>query len=228
MLPSPGRSGLGLRFTFFSRPPLGSLALRPGDSLTIPRMALSIGFISFVSSTNAIQDTGLLTLAPVGLTPTEQTSLRWTHSPRKTPSTLYSNDLRNLEVELKASGDFGGASLGGRESVGCVQASDLEEHRPRPRFTCAFRPLGVLLSRVWDKWQQVKHLMQPATVKRWHTTAFRLYWRWKSRGQSTNGVFIGLPRRLVTPLCILRGGPKSEIAPAAVSRTPAPIVSPVG
>jgi len=94
MLPSPGRSGLGLRFTFFSRPPLGSLALRPGDSLTIPRMALSIGFISFVSSTNAIQATGLLTLAPVGLTPTEQTSLRWTHSPRKIPSTLCSNDLR--------------------------------------------------------------------------------------------------------------------------------------
>ena len=94
MLPSPESGGLGLRFTFFSRPPLGSLALRPGDSLTIPRMALSIGFISFVSSTNAIQATGLLTLAPVGLTPTEQTSLRWTHSPRKTPSTLYSNDLR--------------------------------------------------------------------------------------------------------------------------------------
>ena len=80
----------------FSRPPLGSLALRPGDSLTIPRMALSIGFISFVSSTNAIQATGLLTLAPVGLTPTEQTSLRWTHSPRKIPSTLYSNDLRKF------------------------------------------------------------------------------------------------------------------------------------
>ena len=30
-----------------SRPPMGSLALRPGDSLTIPRMALSVGFRSF-------------------------------------------------------------------------------------------------------------------------------------------------------------------------------------
>ena len=73
---------------------LGSLALRPGDSLAILKMALSIGFISFVSSTDAIQATGLLTLAPVGLTPTEQTSLRWTHSTRKTPSTFYSHDLR--------------------------------------------------------------------------------------------------------------------------------------
>jgi hypothetical protein len=46
---------------------VGSLALRPGDSLTIPRMALSVGFIRFVSFANATQATGALTLAPVGL-----------------------------------------------------------------------------------------------------------------------------------------------------------------
>src|SRR5215471_6439725 len=62
-----------------SRPPLGSLALRPGDSLTILTMALSVGFIQFVSSTDATQATGLLTFAPVGLSPTEHASLRWTH-----------------------------------------------------------------------------------------------------------------------------------------------------
>ena len=55
--------------------------------------------------------------------------------------------------------------------------------RPRPRFTQAFRLLWVLLSKVWDEWHQVAHLMQPATVKRWHITAFRLYWRRKSRGR---------------------------------------------
>ena len=49
----------------------------------------------------------------------------------------------------------------------------VEENRPRPRFTRAFRLLWVLLSRIWDQWHQVAHLMQPATVKRWHTTAFR-------------------------------------------------------
>jgi len=32
---------------FVSGPPVGSLALRPGDSLTIPKMALSVGFRSF-------------------------------------------------------------------------------------------------------------------------------------------------------------------------------------
>ena len=58
-----------------------------------------------------------------------------------------------------------------------------EKDRPRPRFTRAFRLLWVLLSRIWDQWRQVAHLMQPATVKRWHTTGFRLYWRRKSRGR---------------------------------------------
>ena len=56
------------------------LALRPGDSLTIPRMALSVGFIHFVSSLDATQATELLTVTLVGLTPTKHVSLCWTHS----------------------------------------------------------------------------------------------------------------------------------------------------
>src|SRR5207247_7953804 len=64
---------------FLSRPPLGSLALRPGDSLTIPKMALSVGFIRFVSSTDSTRATGLLTLTLVGLIPTEHVCLVWTH-----------------------------------------------------------------------------------------------------------------------------------------------------
>ncbi len=59
----------------------------------------------------------------------------------------------------------------------------VEKDRPRPRFTRAFRLLWVLLSRIWDPWHQVARLMQPATVKRWHTIGFRLYWRRKSRGR---------------------------------------------
>ena len=80
----PNGEGSASGSCFLSRPPVGSLALRPGDSLTIPKMALSIGFISFVSSTDAIQATGLLTPTPVGLTPTEHASLSWTHSLPKT------------------------------------------------------------------------------------------------------------------------------------------------
>ena len=77
--PSSRTKGLGLRNHFLTRALLGSLTLRPDDSLTVPRTALSIGFIRFVSSTNAIQATGLLTLVPMGLPPTEHASLRWSH-----------------------------------------------------------------------------------------------------------------------------------------------------
>jgi hypothetical protein len=58
---------------------MGSLALRPGDLLTILTMALSASFMNFVSSVHVTQATRLLATAPVGLTPTEHASLRWTH-----------------------------------------------------------------------------------------------------------------------------------------------------
>jgi len=53
---------------------------------------------------------------------------------------------------------------------------------PRPRFTPGFRLLWVVLSKSLDKWEYLVHLMQPATVKKWHNTAFRYFWRWKLRG----------------------------------------------
>src|SRR5262249_6337109 len=83
---SPRSRGLGPRSHIFSRPPLGSLTLRPGDSLTIPKMASSVGFIRFVSSSDATQATKVLTLPPVGLTPTEHASLSWTHCFANIPS----------------------------------------------------------------------------------------------------------------------------------------------
>lgn len=52
---------------------------------------------------------------------------------------------------------------------------------PRPRFHSAFRLLWIILSTLWQPWAEHLHVIQPATVKRWHTTAFRFYWRWKSR-----------------------------------------------
>src|SRR6516165_1567026 len=82
----PEAEGSASGVLFFSRPPVGSLALRPGDSLTIPRMVLSIGFRNSVSFLPAIQATRLPTVTSVGLSPTEHASLRWTHCFAKIPS----------------------------------------------------------------------------------------------------------------------------------------------
>ena len=71
--------GLGLRGFALSRLPLRSLTLRPGNSLTILTMALSMGFRASVSLRPAIQATGLLALAPAGLPPAEHVCLLWTH-----------------------------------------------------------------------------------------------------------------------------------------------------
>ena len=88
----PTTKGSASGCDFLTRLPVGSLALRPGDSFTIPKMALSIGFSRFVSSAGAIQATRSLTLTSVGLTPTEHASLRWTHcgpNTRPTPCTSH-------------------------------------------------------------------------------------------------------------------------------------------
>jgi hypothetical protein len=52
-----------------------SLALRPDDSLTIPKMALSIGFIRLRFLHECDPSYRVLTLALVGLPPTEFASL---------------------------------------------------------------------------------------------------------------------------------------------------------
>jgi len=49
------------------------------------------------------------------------------------------------------------------------------------QFTPAFRFLWVVLSRFLDGWEDLVHLMKTETVTRWHTRAFRLFWRWRSR-----------------------------------------------
>jgi len=62
----------------------------------------------------------------------------------------------------------------------CKRRIEQKQH-PKPRFSRGFRILWVVLSKLWTPWRTVAQLMQPATVKAWHTRAFKLYWRWKSR-----------------------------------------------
>ena len=58
--------------------------------------------------------------------------------------------------------------------AGCKQRI-LEKKDPRPRFTASFRLLRGIISKSLDKWEDLAHLMQTPTVKKWHTTAFRYF-----------------------------------------------------
>jgi hypothetical protein len=90
--PEAADSASGSKFSFEATSGF-TFALWPGDSLTILKMALSVGFIRFVSSTDTTQAKELLTFAPVGLPPTEHVYLSWTHCLSKT-----SKDLNGWEL----------------------------------------------------------------------------------------------------------------------------------
>jgi hypothetical protein len=102
---------------------MGSLSLRPDDSLTILPMALSIGYKSSVSFPPAIQATGPLTLAPVGLPPTEHASLRWTHlKPHKFHK---SRVLNGIEGHLASQTATKCHSVFERDCTACSRSADL-------------------------------------------------------------------------------------------------------
>lgn len=61
------------------------------------------------------------------------------------------------------------------------QLATLKFRGPRPNLTDSDRLFWVVLSRFWPDWTSVVHIVQPATVIRWHRQGYRYYWRWKSR-----------------------------------------------
>ncbi len=52
----------------------------------------------------------------------------------------------------------------------------------RPRLTRWDRVLWALILYRWSGWRRSLIVVQPETVIKWHRRAFRLFWRWKSRG----------------------------------------------
>ncbi len=81
MLPSPFECGLGPGFFKLSRPPLRSLSLRLGDSLTLLARALPMGFKALISLLSAISLQGLWIFPWRAWlsAPAEHASLGWTH-----------------------------------------------------------------------------------------------------------------------------------------------------
>jgi hypothetical protein len=60
------------------------------------------------------------------------------------------------------------------------QVAVWQRSRPKPKLCWQDRWFWVLLSRLWQSWRSVLVLVQPQAVVRWHRTAFRYYWWWKS------------------------------------------------
>jgi hypothetical protein len=89
--------------------------------------------------------------------------------------------LRFLSVFFQSRASLAARLLAAESQVGMCKRRMEQKGSLRPKFTAGFRFLWVVLSKLWASWQAAAQLMKPATVKAWHTRAFRLYWRWRSR-----------------------------------------------
>jgi len=55
--------------------------------------------------------------------------------------------------------------------------------RKRPLLRNEDRIFWSIVARTWSPWRSRVRIVQPETVIRWHRTAWRRYWTWKSRGR---------------------------------------------
>ena len=62
------------------------------------------------------------------------------------------------------------------------QLEVLTRTRRRPPLQSADRLFWSSLARVWPGWRPHLLIVQPDTVVRWHRSAWRRYWTWRSRG----------------------------------------------
>ena len=126
MLPSPSGCRLGLRGYSISGPPLRSLALRPGDSPTIPRMAVSMGFRTFGFPPACHPSYGASALTPAGLTPAEHISLTWTHNRTCTFRRIRLSSRFNPGGSLSTAIKVPRFAPGGCQHISLFRALDLE------------------------------------------------------------------------------------------------------
>ena len=53
----------------------------------------------------------------------------------------------------------------------------------RPQLRNRDRLFWIVVSSLWKRWRSSLHILQPATVVRWHREGFKRYWRWRSRSK---------------------------------------------
>lgn len=68
-----------------------------------------------------------------------------------------------------------------RQQLSVCQQQIENKKRPKPRVTNLFRQFWVLLSKIIKNWKSWLILVKPETVIKWHKTAFKFYWKSKSK-----------------------------------------------
>lgn len=68
-----------------------------------------------------------------------------------------------------------------RSQLSIVQQQIENKKIPKPKCTPVFRQLWVLISKIFSNWKSCLILVKPETVIHWHKTAFKFYWKTKSK-----------------------------------------------
>lgn len=85
------------------------------------------------------------------------------------------------------------------------QRAILQHKSRRPHLRDRGRIFWAVLSRIWPNWRSAVFTIQPYTVVRWHRTALKLLWRWKSQTGEVGRPMIEaeirtLIRRMLSPI----------------------------
>jgi hypothetical protein len=79
--------------------------------------------------------------------------------------------LRFVSTFFQTRASLAARLVAAESQLGICKRRVEQKGSPRFRFTAGFRLLWVVLSKFWAPWQAAAQLMQPATVKAWHTRA---------------------------------------------------------
>ncbi|MHB9035975.1 MAG: integrase core domain-containing protein [Armatimonadota bacterium] len=92
--------------------------------------------------------------------------------------TIYVHTIRGMLVSRAT---LIQENLALRSQLALFEHQVLAGKRRKPRTTPAFRQLWVILARFFADWKSIIVVVKPETVIGWHRTAFRWYWRRKSK-----------------------------------------------
>ena len=59
----------------------------------------------------------------------------------------------------------------------------MQRNCQKPHIRNTDRLFWVLLSRLWENWQETLVIVKPETVVKWHRKGFKLFWKYKSRSR---------------------------------------------
>ena len=89
--------------------------------------------------------------------------------------------LSFLRICFVSSMDIKIENLALRSQLSLFHQQIINKKISKPKTTPSFRLLWTFISKNYEKWKDILVLVKPDTVIKWHSTAFKLFWKRKSK-----------------------------------------------